>query len=80
MGYDAKEYHPIDIIHERHGLYAKIYRSLGSGGTFYTVEFDRAGYYDGKLAITQSFRQHHLLSLAQLARRCHDRVLELKAT
>ena len=78
MGYDAKEFHPIEILEDR-DLSASIYRGVGRAGTFYTIEFNRAGHHGGKFATSTFFRYEHLRSLANLAHRSHQRIAALKA-
>lgn len=80
MGFSANEFHPIEVLHERQGLSASIYRSIGRRGSFYTIEFNKAGYCDGQLVTTRYLRYEDLLSLSHLARRTHDRVAALIAT
>ena len=78
MGYDAQEFHPIEIIYGQAGLSASIYRCRDKDGLFYVIEFNRSGYYRQQFVTTKHFRKKHLLGLANLARRTHLRIQELK--
>ena len=80
MGYDANEFHPIEVLHEKHGLSASIYKAVDRHGEFFTIEFDRVGHIKGKPAITRVFRYEHLDALSNLVRRSGDRIAASKAS
>lgn len=78
MARDANEFHPIDVLYDG-PLSASIYRGVDRLGPFYSVEFNRAGYCDGRFVTTKKFRHEHLLTLKHLAERAYQCVSQLKA-
>lgn len=78
MGHDANEFYPIEVLHEKFGLSATIFKAVDHLGAFYTIEFNRTGKIQGKPAVTRVFRYEHLDALANLVRRSNDRVAELR--
>ena len=71
MGRVATDHYPVAVLHENGGLSANIYECVGVQGTYFTTTFSRIFEHKGKLYQTSFVREEHLLSLAQLAKRCH---------
>ena len=70
---------PIDTLRERGGAKCTIWKNSSTKGSYYSAEFSRTyrteqGYQD-----TRSFSDSDLLVIANLARKAHDRIGELKA-
>jgi len=79
MGQVATDHYPIAVLHEAGGLSANIYECVGVQGTYFTTSFSRIFEFEGKPYQTCFLRKEHLLSLAQLAKRCHSHINHIKA-